>query len=118
MAFQQAHDQLKDHASWFFFLIRYCPSMMHIIIPTESTRAPITTPRTPSITPATTTADWSGENEKHHNYILKNLTPSSSGYIPVPLSNEGVTVRDGFACSMVVDLLLEVSVAVGNSLFC
>ena len=39
------------------------------------------------------------------------ITPSSSGYILVPLSNEGVAVRGGVACSMVVDPLLEVGVA-------
>lgn len=46
------------------------------------------------------------------------ITPSSSGYILVPLSNEGIAVRDGFTCSMVVDLLLEVGVAIGNGVLC
>ena len=91
--------------------------MMHIITPTESTTVPIMTPMTPPITPATTTADRSGENEKNHNYT-KTITPSSSGDIPVPLSNVGVVVRDGFTCSMVVDLLLEVGVAIGNGVPC
>ena len=69
LTFQQAHDQLKDQDGS-FFLSRYCPSMMHIIIPTESTRAPITTPMTPPITPATTTADRSGENEMKSTVII------------------------------------------------
>jgi len=46
------------------------------------------------------------------------ITPSSSGYIPVPLSNVGVAVRDGVACSMNVDPMLEVGVAVGKGVSC
>lgn len=38
---------------------------MHTMIPTRNTRAPITTPMMPPITPATITADWSEEKEDY-----------------------------------------------------